>query len=487
MRSLPALLMLSSLAAAQVEDPGPPDVQDLAPMQAPAARAFEGLTTHRAPTALAANTRGEDWPGFLGPRRDGSSVGSGLAHGFDEQGPPLVWEMEVGEGYAQPVVAGGRVIVHHRIGAESHVDCLDAATGERYWRHSFPCDYRGRYISDKGPCGTPTIDGDWVYLHSIEGRLMCLELTTGRARWQRDLRAEFGLSNGFFGVIASPLVVGEFIYQNVGLPGPSVACFDKATGALVWGAGKEWGASCCSPVMAQVNGAPRLLVLTGGDSRPPTGGLMVLDPASGEVLDTYPFRSRTYESVNAATPLMVADRDVFLTASYGVGGAVLSIDADGGLQERWRERRSIGLQFSNPVTLGGVIYALDGTSGRAGELVSLDPKTGEELTRTLLGWEETVIYRGERRQLDFSVGEGSLLLVGERLLCLGDQGHLLWLDITKDGVSIASRASLFRAASSWTPPALARGLLYVRQTQRESFGAKPHGRRVLCFDLRAQE
>jgi outer membrane protein assembly factor BamB len=477
------LLILPSLAAAQVEDPAPPKVQELATIEAPSARAVEGLTTHRAPRTPVAGARTEDWPSFLGPRRDGTSIETGLAAGWGEAGPPLVWELEVGEGYSQPAVAGGRVIVQHRTGAESHVDCLDALTGRRYWRYSFPCDYRGRYISDGGPCASPTIDDGWVYVHSIEGRLFCLELSTGRVRWQRDLRAEFELPGGFFGVVSSPLVVGDFIYQNVGVPGPTVACFEKATGALVWGAGDSWGASCASPVMAQVHGSSRLLVMTGGDSRPPTGGLMVLDPGGGEVLATYPFRSRTYESVNAASPLMVGG-GVFLTASYGVGSAVLSVDSDGGLEERWRDRRAIGLQFSNPVTLGGLIYAIDGTSGRAGELVCVDPGTGEELSRTSLGWEETVVYKGQEKELDFSVGEASLLVVGERLLCLGDQGHLLWLEVSREGARIAARASLFRAAQSWTPPALSGGLLYVRQTMRERFGAEPRSRRVLCFDLR---
>ena len=39
--------------------------------------------------------------------------------------------------------------------------------------------------------------------------------------------------------------------------------------------------SCASPVVADVHGRQRLFVITGGKSRPPTGGLMVMDPSTG--------------------------------------------------------------------------------------------------------------------------------------------------------------------------------------------------------------
>jgi outer membrane protein assembly factor BamB len=478
-----ALFLLAAPALAQIEDPAPPEVNRLETVEAPAAKPFDELTTHRAPRALAEGATVEDWPSFLGPRRDGTSVERISAWG--EDGPPLLWEVAVGEGYAQPVVAAGRVVVLHRQGGSSHVDCLDAETGQRHWRRSYPCAYRPRYVSDAGPRATPTIDGGWVYVHGVEGRLSCLELTTGRVRWQRDLSAEFGLGPGFFGVVSSPLVLDGQLIVNVGTPGPSVVSFDKHTGRMLWAAGEEWGASCASPVVAHIGGSRWLLVVTGGESLPPTGGLMVLDPQDGRVAFRYPFRSRTAESVNAACPLVFGD-DVFLTAAYGVGAACIRWSSEGGFSEAWRARRGLGLQFSNPVSLRGRVMALDGKSDRVGELVQVDPGTGKELGRTVLVWPEKVVYRGAERELDFSAGEGSLLVVDGRLLCLGDRGHLLWIDASEDEAQVLARAWLFRARESWTPPALSRGLLYVRQTSRETFGERLAPRRVLCFDLRGE-
>lgn len=479
---LPLALLLSSLLTA-CEDPAPPALISLEEVEPPKAQAFDGLTTYQAPRPLPEGAGSQDWPTFLGARRDGTSL-----EGFPDWGekePPLLWEVEVGEGYSQPVVSDGRVLVLHREGSSEHLDCLDAETGKRFWRRSIPCSYRARYISDAGPRATPTVDGGWIYLHGLQGRLECLELATGRVRWKRDLAGEFGLGDNFFGVVSSPLVAGEHIYVNVGVPGPTVACFEKATGKLVWGAGGEWGASCASPVMGTFGGKSWLLVMTGGESRPPTGGLLILDPADGTIAFRYPFRSRTAESVNAACPLVVGD-EIFLSASYGVGAAGIRWSQERGFHEAWRERRGLGLQFSNPVACGGRVLALDGKSDRIGELVAVDPSTGEELSREVMSWSEQVSYNGQVRELDMSVGEGSLLVADDRLLCLGDRGHLLLIDVSGDRPLVRARTWLFKARESWTPPALSRGLLYVRQTSRETFGERLAARRVLCFDMRPE-
>ena len=87
--------------------------------------------------------------------------------------------------------------------------------------------------------------------------------------------------------------------------------------------------------------------------------------------------------------------------------------------------------------------------------------------------------------LSLSIGAGSLLYVQDRLLCLGDQGHLLWLDVSPEGAQVVARASLFQANQTWAPPVVSQGLLYVCQNTRERFGKDPSPPRLLCFDLRA--
>jgi len=89
----------------------------------------------------------------------------------------------------------------------------------------------------------------------------------------------------------------------------------------------------------------------------------------------------------------------------------------------------------------------------------------------------------QRREQLVSTYRGSLLAVDGQFLCLGELGHLVWMDLSPKGYKEVSRAWLFGARESWALPVLSRGLLYVVQNTRDVVnGAGP---RLLCYDLRA--
>src|SRR5438105_8949088 len=61
--------------------------------------------------ALAAPAPADDWPQWLGPKRDGVWRETGLVDRFPAGGPKVRWRAPVGAGYAGPAVAGDRVFV----------------------------------------------------------------------------------------------------------------------------------------------------------------------------------------------------------------------------------------------------------------------------------------------------------------------------------------------------------------------------------------
>jgi len=102
--------------------------------------------------------------------------------------------------------------------------------------------------------------------------------------------------------------------------------------------------------------------------------------------------------------------------------------------------------------------------------------------RTDLDWKEQVQYLGKPTNISASIDAGSMIHADGHFLCLGDNGHLLWLDCSPVGTPVLARAKLFGANETWTPPVLSRGLLYAGQNKRERSVQKPA--RLLCFDLR---
>jgi len=462
------------------EDPAPPEVHNLEPAGAPDARPHPQVTFHTAARPLDEDAVTQDWKSFLGPNHDFTTDEAPLRKQFGEEGPPLVWELRTGEGYSSPAAAGGRLVYFHRLGDREVVECLRPGTGERYWDFSYPTAYRDRYGYSNGPRASPVIDGERVYVYGAEAKLHCLELATGRLIWKRDIAAEFGVHQDFFGNASTPLVEGDRLIVQIGAPGgPTVAAFDKLTGKMLWGAGRQWGPSYSSPVPAAIGGRRRVLLFAGGESRPPTGGLMVVDPATGAVDFSFPWRSRSYESVNASCPVVIGAR-VFVSASYETGAALIQALPDG-YKRLWTNKR-FGLHWMTPIHKDGFLYGFAGRNEPDASLMCVNVDSGETVWSEFLEWEETVVLRGAEKHLQASPYRGALLGADGDFLALGEHGHLLWLDLSAEGPRILSRARLFFARQTWSPPVVSRGLLYVSQNEPSFPERVPP--RLLCYDLR---
>ncbi len=453
------------------------------------AKDHEDLQFHTAPKPLAAGTVTHDWPCFLGPAHNATSTETNLLATFPAAGPKLVWEVKRGSGYCAPAISAGRLIMLHRVGDEEIVDCLEAETGKRFWRFAYPTAYNDRYGYCDGPRAAPVIDSGLVFSYGAEGKLHCPDLKTGELKWKHDLVADYKVPQNFFGVGATPLVEGDNVIINVGAPGgPCVVAYNKNSGQVAWVSDdpmtNTWGPSYASPIPATVNGKRRVFVFAGGESRPPTGGLMSIDPATGKLDFAVKHRSRTYESVNASSPLILGNQ-VFVSECYGAGGTLFDLLPDGSAKPAWNTEK-LGTHFMNAIAKDGYLYGVDGHGPLDCPLVCLDLKTGEEIWRKEAVWKETINGADGQREHNMGLARCSLLLVADgRFLCLGEYGHLLWLELSPKGYKELSRAWLFGAGETWTLPVLSHGLLYVCQNSKDMF--KPQGPRLLCYDLRAEK
>ena len=422
-----------------------------------------------------------DWPSFLGPSHNAHSPETHLLKRFPPQGPQLVWELESGTGYASPVIIGEHLVYLHRVGNEEIVECLHPETGKPYWDFKYPSQYRDRFGFNNGPRASPVMDEQRVYTYGAEGNLHCFDYHTGKPLWNRNLHEEYRIPQQFFGVGTTPLIEGDLLIINLGAPGgPCVIALDKQTGKETWKAGEQWGASYASPVPAFIHGERRVFVFAGGESRPPTGGLLCLNPRDGMIDFQFPWRSKSYESVNASSPVIMGNQ-VFITASYDTGGALLTIDSEFNDQLAWTTQL-LGCHWNTPIAKEGYLYGFDGRHQLQASLVCLELATGKEMWRSQPMWENEIVQNGKQQSVRSGLFRGSLLWAEGHFLSLGEGGDLLWLDLSPEGFQILSRSRLFRAGESWTLPVLSHGLLYVAQNTRDQIsGAAP---RLLCYDLR---
>jgi outer membrane protein assembly factor BamB len=165
---------------------------------------WDGLTFHKAAGPLAAGARAGDWPRFLGLEDRPVSAETKLNHALPAGGPPLVWECEKGESYASPAIVGERLLLFHNTGGKETLDCLDAATGKRWWRESYEVDYRDDFGYGSGPRAAPVVSGGKVVTFGVASRLQCRELETGKLVWEHDCENEYELdgSTDDYGIVA---------------------------------------------------------------------------------------------------------------------------------------------------------------------------------------------------------------------------------------------------------------------------------------------
>ncbi len=347
--------------------------------------------------ALAA--RSADWPQFLGPDRNGTSIETGLLTSWPKEGPPLLWEKEIGAGFSGPVIAGERLILFHRLENEEIVACLDAATGKQSWQFKYPTNYRDDFGFDEGPRSTPLIAGMHVYALGAEGRLHCLDLKTGTKVWERSLNTEYEVRKGFFGVGTSPLLEGDLLLVNVGgkEKEAGIVAFDKNTGKEVWKVTNH-EASYSSPVAATIAGKRLVSFFT-------REGIVLLDPRTGKLLYSKHWRSRLGASVNAASPVVVDDY-VFVSACYGTGAILLRVGEES-VQEVWKGNETMSNHYNTCIHRKGYLYGFDGRQEGGARLRCVELKTGK------------VQWTCPR------AGCGSMVLADDNLIILGEDGDLV--------------------------------------------------------------
>jgi outer membrane protein assembly factor BamB len=311
------------------------------------------------------------------------------------------------------------------------VSSLNRADGKPVWSKIL-----GPTASDDrgpGPRGTPTVDGDRVYVLTESGDLACLRSQDGSALWQRNILKDFGARNIPWLISESPLVDGNNLIVTPGGRNAGMVALDKMTGKTVWTT-KELSdeAAYASVIAADVQGVRTLMTLTAEAGV----GVRAMD---GKLLWRYePVANGT---ANVATPIFF-DNKVFYTTNYGAGGALLGLTAQNGEVRATPiyTTREMQNHHGGVVLVNGYLYGFNNSI-----LTSLEFATGKMMWR----------HR--------SVGKGSLIYADGHLYILGEDNIVGLAEATPTGYREKGR---FRIADqgwpSWAHPVVSGGRLYIR-------------------------
>lgn len=404
---------------------------------------------------------GEDWPQWMGPKRDNVWRETGLLEKFPAGGPKVLWRSPVKIGYAGPAVVGGKVFVmdfsspanvqvdnfaRKEFPGTERVLCLDEATGQVLWEHSYEVVYSVSYPS--GPRCTPIVDGELVYTLGGEGNLNCLEVSSGKPVWSKELKKEYQTKSALWGYAGHPLIDGDKLITLAGGEGSHVVALDKRTGKELWRALSSKEQGYAPPTIIEAGGARQLICL-----RP--DAVTSLNPETGKEYWSVPYAASNGSIIMA--PLLVGE--YLYVAGYSQKSLLLKLDQNQpGASEVWRDKVRAAISPVNvqPIADGNVVYGID----QGGKLAALELPGGERL------WDSSG-YMGDARlagsETAFIVREGA------RYWLFNEAGDLVIARFTRAGYEEVDRAHVIEPTNNafgrkvvWSMPAFANRRIYIR-------------------------
>ncbi|NQU85430.1 MAG: PQQ-like beta-propeller repeat protein [Mariniphaga sp.] len=412
-----------------------------------------------------ANVNAQDWPQYLGPYGNSTSDQQGILRSWPEEGPEVLWTVDVGIGYGGPVVKDGKAYLLDRddkVG--DNMRCFDLNSGKELW--NFEYNSPGE-VMFPGSRSVPVLDGNHVYSCGLNGDLYCFDINTHKPVWNKNVWSDFGGQEiPRWAISQCPIIYGDLLIIASQAPDAGVVAYDKLTGNVKWKTPALGPVGYVSPAIVKVGDEDHVVMMTasaGGRGTPETGGLTVgIDPLIGKILWEYTnWKCR----IPAPGAFDAGDGKILIIGAYRSGSAMIEVSkkADGSYNvTELFKTEDFGGHTKPPLFVDGYFYAHYRTNERRDGLVCMN-MDGKIMWKT-------------GREPEFNKGS---MIVADGLILATDGGKSLYL-IKPDpsGFKPIASAELLtteipedeRAArygtQNWGPMALADGKLLIRDQSR---------------------
>lgn len=418
----------------------------------------------------------QDWPQFLGPERNSTSPQKNLLRSWPENGPEVLWSVDVGIGYGGPVARDGKVYLLDRDDKTGDImRCFDLSSGKELWSYGY--DAPGS-VMFPGSRSVPALDGNYVYSCGPYGDLYCLDINTHQPVWNKNVWKDFGSTElPIWAISQCPLVYGDLLivgYVAPQTPETGVVAYDKLNGEVVWKTPPLGQESYASPAVVKIDGEDHIVMVTSStnpvarpDAEKVMGNVVGIEPHTGGILWKY----SGWECHISIPPAVDAgDNRVLIVGGYEMGTVMIEVnqstDGSYSVKEIFRTEE-FGDQTKPPLLIDGYFYAQFGTNTTRDGLTCMS-MDGEIMWKT-------------KRDPDFN--KGSMILADGLIMATDGRQTLYLIEPDPSGFKpIASAALLAEAGTgseegsiasrvggstqNWAPLALADGKLLIRDQNR---------------------
>jgi outer membrane protein assembly factor BamB len=374
----------------------------------------------------------QDWPQWRGPNRDGALASFSKPATWPQQLAQR-WQVEVGTGYATPLVVGDRLYVFSRQGEEEVMMALDAATGKTVWRTAYPASFAMNPATKRhgpGPKSTPTFAGGRLFTLGMTNIVTAFDAATGKQLWQSPATK----AHPIYHTAMSPLVEGGLVIVHVGGQGDgALTAFDAATGQVRWrwdGDSPAYG----SPIAVDLEGTRQVITFT-------HRYMVGVSAANGTLLWSRPFT--TQADTTAQTPIV--HRNTVIQAGRGNGIKAFRVVRSGSTwttQDVW-QTEEVSLHMTNGVVASGVLYGLSHLN--AGQYFALDLDSGK------------VLWTSEPRQAE----NAAMISAGDTIFSLEEDGEMVVLNASRSAFEPVRRYQVAQS-QTWAQPGISGNRVFVR-------------------------
>ena len=416
-----------------------------------------------------ANVHAQDWPQYLGPNRNSTSGQKDLLRTWPENGPEVLWTVDVGIGFGGPVVKDGKVYLLDRVEeAGDNLRCFDLSSGEELWNFAYDAPGSVQY---PGSRSVPAINGNRVYSCGHNGDLYCIDISTQKTVWNVNVWTDFGGNplagtgrvpwgprpHGRFPVWAisqCPLVYGDLLIIASQAPEAGVVAYDKLTGDVKWKTDSLGYVGYVSPAIVKVHGNDHVVMVTpstnpyrrSGPDEFNLGKVVGIEPLTGKILWEY---DEWHCHISVPSAVDAGENKVLITGGYELGAVMLKVEkkvnGNYSVTELFKTEE-FGDHTKPPILHNGYFYAQYGTNSRRDGLVCMS-MDGQIMWRT-------------KRSPDFN--KGSMILADGLILATDGTRGLYLIEPDPAAFKPVASADLLGAGTNWAPIALADGKLLIR-------------------------
>jgi len=395
---------------------------------------------------IASTLRGK-WPNFRGENFDAiSKEDITLKKSWAAEEPEIIWNIDVGEGYAGAAVLNGRVYVldYDRDRQADTIRCLSFDDGKDIWRYWYPIKVKRNHGMSRT---VPAVTEKHIVTIGPKCHVTCLDSVTGEFKWMINLVREYGTEVPLWYTGQCPLIDNG---KAIIAPGGNalMIAVDCNSGEIVWETEnlKKWKMTHSSIIPIEFEGM-RMYVYCG------SGGVVGVSAKDGKVLwQTTDWKIRT----NIPSPIYAGDGLIFLSGGYNKGSMMIRLINDSGkikVKKIFQLKPEVfGSPQHTPVFYQDYIYGVRPDE----QLVCLD------LNGNVI-WNSSSAHK---------FGLGPYMIADGLIFLMNDTGVLTTAKASPNGYTQLAQAKVLDGHDSWGPMALASGRLILRDLNK-----------MICIDV----